>query len=505
MFAWTEGRRINMDILLDKLGTRKVKILELLISEDRYWRLDEIADRIKSSKKTVQLDMKMIQHDIAEWSTDEIKLDVSSRGSFLKKSNDFYMHKIYLSYIKAGIPYHLFDALFQEDIESLTYFAEDQHVSYTSFYKQIKELREWLDYYAISIVNNPPAFRGTEKQIRYCGMHIYWRVFKGLEWPFPTIDREPILEMIIAAEKVYGHTFNLIEREQTAYWAACAQVRILGGDLIDCVDEFQGIKEGNPLYKELEPLILNMFKEMPLSGDALSNEVDYIFSLFNIIPHQIETTEFVKDTVGFLKQNKLPSYQATELILDEFLKNLHTIGLKKDNLLLIESLSSIHYHAYLFKADSIRFYFSKFAYNERKYHRLFYKKFQPIAERLAKIPEVAPIFEQSEFLFNHYIPFIAPYLDWSYYEKIIRVQILTENGRYTEIKLGKDIINILPHRLEIVSSYQLEPAHEAEVDLIVTDCLITGIDTPVFICKIPPTMGDWTRLERYISDISMRE
>lgn len=40
-----------MDILLDKLGTRKVKILELLISEDRYWRLDEIADRIKSSKK----------------------------------------------------------------------------------------------------------------------------------------------------------------------------------------------------------------------------------------------------------------------------------------------------------------------------------------------------------------------------------------------------------------------------------------------------------------------
>ena len=79
-----------MDILLDKLGTRKVKILELLISEDRYWRLDEIADRIKSSKKTVQLDMKMIQHDIAEWSTDEIKLDVSSRGSFLKKSNDFY-------------------------------------------------------------------------------------------------------------------------------------------------------------------------------------------------------------------------------------------------------------------------------------------------------------------------------------------------------------------------------------------------------------------------------
>ena len=84
-----------MDILLDKLGTRKVKILELLISEDRYWRLDEIADRIRSSKKTVQLDMKMIQHDIAEWSTDEIKLDVSSRGSFLKKSNDFYMHKIY--------------------------------------------------------------------------------------------------------------------------------------------------------------------------------------------------------------------------------------------------------------------------------------------------------------------------------------------------------------------------------------------------------------------------
>lgn len=483
---------------LDKYTKRKIKLVQLLLSEDRYWSLNEVAAYLNCSKKTVQADIRNLKNELLLW-TPEISLESSSKGYYLTKEPHFNSQKIKIHYLQTSVSFSLFYHLFLGDIISFTHFAKKQFISYSLMNKEVNLLKKELMFYDLSISANPPTLNGLETQIRYYAQCFFWNSYSGIDWPFSETNREELLGLILEIETLFEHPFNQIEREQIAYGIAIARSRISRGFLIQEEIHFQNLTALAPFDNQLIPLYKKMLANLELTPQQLEREIEHLFSLMAIIPTATQPTQIIKKLLmNYEIQNPI-YYQATKAFLNAFNQNVKTIDFDFQDPTLQFNLTSIHTHAYFFIGLPTHHISRTIIPASQEAKDTLGKLYDDFFDTIKDDYELKNIFQQKEFLLSSYAPHLMPYLDRNYYEKKIRIQIISNNGRHYESKLKRDLIDYYNFNIEIVSSFE----DTATIDLILTDVMTTQSLNSLncFLWSSTPSRGDWDRLTNHLKKL----
>ncbi|MEI5994254.1 helix-turn-helix domain-containing protein [Candidatus Enterococcus mansonii] len=198
---------LNFDIFDAETGN-KLKLLYLLYKKEDWYSIDELVFDSHLERKSVLKYTKKLATDLVEIDSLQTPVQVEfSKGKGVR----FVGGK--LGYLKAipfiseqSISLSLMKELFFQTSLSLDYFMQKYFVSESSARRKVTHFNNLIKKYGLKIksVNRELSVEGSEIQFRYLCYILFWNVYRGMSWPFPTIDQKKIVTFIETEMRSYS-------------------------------------------------------------------------------------------------------------------------------------------------------------------------------------------------------------------------------------------------------------------------------------------------------------
>ncbi len=270
-------------IRLDSLHQTEAKEVEILKYLDHYndqWiQSEDIARKLSYGKATVQKNVRNIQSRLKELSIDGISLESSpSKGILFSRYPEVSLHRVIENIYKHSFNFSLINSIFHETISSLHLFSIDHYFSIASVKRAISVLNKILRKSNICIKLN--QFVGDEYSIRSFLFKYYWEIFKGMSWPFKSIDKEKIISFLNHFNEESGLFHTIISQEQICYFFAVSRIRWLKGHAVTFDKEIHDFASSHSRYDEFEKLwqLHFPFNQLPLEEKHYCFYILYSFS-----------------------------------------------------------------------------------------------------------------------------------------------------------------------------------------------------------------------------------
>ncbi|GGD03045.1 helix-turn-helix domain-containing protein [Enterococcus wangshanyuanii] len=187
---------------------------------------------IKISELTNLLDVSLstLTKDIAEtnelFQKSNIKAHIAlaNQEATIDRTASFSLSKLAIFLFERSFKGNiLLDAFYERkiDIDLYTYSYD---MSEASFYRKINELKTELVRFNLQLNTKPIELYGSEQDIRYFYLSLFWGVYRGIQWPF-TIPREDYLEKVQSGEKAILFSLPVVQKERWLYWIAVIEQR----------------------------------------------------------------------------------------------------------------------------------------------------------------------------------------------------------------------------------------------------------------------------------------
>lgn len=184
-----------MRAILSDTTLRKLHIIEHLDYSTRPIPEKVLAEKLKLSLRTLQLDVEQINIDYhpllhIHKANSELRLDYHSGKT---------IRAVYQYLLKNELGFILLDRNFRYGYASQQHAAVDLKTSRSTIYRLIQKINPRLSKYHIQIGSPNLAFIGEEIDIRFFFAQFFSESTQFGEWPFETIDQAALKEMIIFA------------------------------------------------------------------------------------------------------------------------------------------------------------------------------------------------------------------------------------------------------------------------------------------------------------------
>lgn len=156
-------------------STRLKKILEVCLQKDEYVKIDDLANNLKTSKRTIFREIKDVHNDLEEY---DIKC-VSKTGKGIKLEGSLQAKKALLHELQSQTIFYmnkeerqqllLYELLRSDVVEKLFHYATIFQVSEATISKDLESIEAWLQTYQIYLVKKPGKgieVIGKEKNVR---------------------------------------------------------------------------------------------------------------------------------------------------------------------------------------------------------------------------------------------------------------------------------------------------------------------------------------------------
>ncbi|MBQ6485355.1 MAG: helix-turn-helix domain-containing protein [Carnobacterium sp.] len=338
-----------MNPFIDSAGRKNMKLLKLLLAEERYFSVKELTSLINMTTKTVKKLILLVCSDIQKGLYQVDILSQPRKGIKLANVSPFFFAEMEQFYIEKSICYQIVDQVFHGEYESAMVFSNTNFMSLSSFYKSLKEVRWILESFKMgATVSFPEKLEGQEKQYRYFHFHFYWQAFKGMKWPFKEYDRTVAEASLAEIEKILGVTYSIPEKEMLYYWLAIIFQRVKTGNALKKKELFF---DNSTIHLNLICLVQSWFSEFEedyVSGQCLDNEVQFLYLVLCGVPNY--------DTSIANKLNEKLSIQIDKLEMQSwilfFMKELNIFFLtplsESEKNFIVNKLSIAHFSWNLF-------------------------------------------------------------------------------------------------------------------------------------------------------------
>lgn len=275
-----------MNLFLDTVGQKNIKLLKILLSEERYFSVKELTTLMDMTTKTIKKLNLLLISDIQNGS---YQVEVSSQprlGVRLSNASAFFLAEMEQFYIEKSMCYQIINQLFHGEFKSAIDFSTTNFTSISSFYKSLKEVRVILESFNMgATVSFPAKLEGQEKQCRSFLFHFYWQAFKGMKWPFKEYERALAEASLAEIEKKLDISYSIPEKEMLYYWLAIIFQRLKTGTVFQKNELF--FDHSTP-YLKLKNIIESWFLEFEedyLSEESLENEVQFLYMVLCGLPN----------------------------------------------------------------------------------------------------------------------------------------------------------------------------------------------------------------------------
>ena len=303
---------------------RQYNILNHLVSEDRWFSMEELARKLNCSIKTIQRDLVYLQKKLPDkWHIKNNK----HTGVRLYKPLDSSIEHINHLYIRHTLLFKTLDILLNNNVGSNSVLAEQLYIQNKKIKKNLKEVELYLNQYKLSLKRRPLRISGNNINVLLMYHKLYLGAYNDEEWPFKGFNQGLYIEFLKEVEKLKKITYCKEAIKEISYFIALYLIRKYRGYYIGLKHwQIKKIEKSND-YKQLKGVIKKVFQKYNIQLSTI--DITFIISIINLSKYTYTkqnslqsirsvtkpTCPFVKRFIGDLEKNfKLELLNDTKFI-----------------------------------------------------------------------------------------------------------------------------------------------------------------------------------------------
>lgn len=244
---------INSLITLEAQAQQKLDILGEIFHRNTWLTSEELSDKFQLPISKIHKLLLDLQSDILALFKDSSRfLVVKGRGVFLQLDDLVELENLQQFIIENTLTFKIFNSIAMRSNTSIQLLMTENYVSESSIRKKISEINKYFleidQNNPIKIVSRKGYFHlsGAEASIHLFLENVYWQVYRGRSWPFETVQKEKIFQLINNSTEGKRGRVKPIIFIQLAYIIAIRIIRSNNGKKISLrkdLDEYMPILE----------------------------------------------------------------------------------------------------------------------------------------------------------------------------------------------------------------------------------------------------------------------
>lgn len=469
---------MNIEELLEEKELYKISILQLIEIEKNNFIL---YSRVREITGLSKFKFNLYFGELVE----EIQMVTGSKQITLMDDGEIHCRKLNLEVVKEMRLYYfksapkfsiLTDLLVNE--QSVEDFSENNHLSSSNVYVKRRELKKFLKKNGIKIKKN--RLLGDEQTIRTKLFCVYFEIFNGILFPFPSTVEKSVNQLIRYAEHWLNLKLTHTEYVKLQLFLGITTVRYQNKHPID-IDYLTDY--------DTDQNILNIFETINFpKHDQLLKEIGaFILYLYLCLPDSFNgQNELVKkvDTDRFSKIDGESKKIVKAIFETLLLPNLGEAQAAEVNEVLLKKIIRTNRRYTIFN-------FHPFVFRSKKQINFFTETYPEIAQKIREIIEDRlPYLSFDESinqaqLFYDYLFLLFDSCEIRMLEEPVYVCV--------DFSLGQQYSNYIASQIRGFKNFNitLEDRFSSRTDLFLSDCLINKIGIEQIIWKNPPSSDDW--------------
>ncbi|OPA24192.1 PRD domain-containing protein [Bacillus cereus] len=302
----------------DKDIVRQEKIMKILIQEDKWHNLDDLANEIQWAKKTIRKDL-IILKDIlpSGWGI----LTSKGRGIRLIKPLESSLENIIYLIRKNTKSFQIFQCILSSKNISVLSLSKQLFIPYRATREIVKKIEIHLMKYGLELITRPYLqIVGSEFAIRAYVTRFYVNVY-AQHWPFKDLDRKIIMNYLSAFERNLGITLFKGDKHRLTVCLYTLINRIKRKKSINMPQKDIELLENTQFYEAFSKVVTRIEKEHSISFSK--HEIIYFTVLLIGSKYSYNDKDFSKKQIAERMRNKIDdSYVKVHACIDALEKKL---------------------------------------------------------------------------------------------------------------------------------------------------------------------------------------
>lgn len=373
-----KGLRLSMLNFIDSDYNRQIQALYFIKSSFKPVTVDEIADYVGSSNKTISTILPVIKNDISKLNFDLKR--TQDRKYYLEseaKERPICLDEYILFCGKRSLAFSIIEELFHKEKINTVDFCNKRYISQATFSRGKKKLIELLATCDLKLPTYlTEGIIGNEYKIRNFYFNFFTHFYNSIEWPFEENIKNEFERFF---ESKLGESFSLITLNQKTkfyYLLYIIKKRVMKGDYSrEETISFEGIDNYEHYYHFMKDF-LSMYKIT--NSKIIKNETNFFIC-------EIYTQEIVElDLATFFSNNNL-ELSVNRLWIEEFKKQFKQVLTDREVVVLEKRLNFLHTnYKYVYCPKKLFSKYELFEKNAEKYDTELLKKTKIFFNELMK-------------------------------------------------------------------------------------------------------------------------
>lgn len=311
--------------LLEDQNKIMLKLLEIISESHRWYSVNELSSRLNVVERTIQRYIHQLEDTVAQYNEVKdsyIQLNYEKYNGIQLETDSGSNYIEFKTYIlETDITIHILKKIMFEEFYSVKKYAMTYFVSENAIRKSLKKINIFLDLYNLSLSRSSFQVVGEEKNIRIIAYIVGWVTFKGVTWPFDSIDQRKAYQTVDNFSEAFKLTFSNIQRKQMAYMLAINLIRFRKNHVIGLEPEWKNYVN-IPVLMQTLPVMTDLVDVYHI---RVESEMCFYVLLLQMKVKVFESEELKRRVFAYHEKCHSDIFHATHLFMKRFQEKLMPI------------------------------------------------------------------------------------------------------------------------------------------------------------------------------------
>ncbi|PEL95293.1 hypothetical protein CN602_28805 [Bacillus cereus] len=475
---------------------RHYDLLKFISYEKRWFSLQEIAENLNCSVKTIQRDLiQIIDYLPADWSIQTSK----QKEIRLKKPAFSSIDVIQIEYFKNTLLIQTLKKLLYNNIKTIDELARSLYIQTTKMRSVLIEVESYLNQYNLKFKKRPLRIEGNETNLLLMYYKLYLKSYDKQEWPFQEFKQNMFANFLQEIEKIMGIKFYKESIRKLSIFISIYLMRKKNRYAIPLDKKTISDCMSSSVYREISVVATSIFKKYGI--DLRCQDIVVLIIAINHSEYYYERQEIIKQDylACIMKENRALYKNLKDLI--QTLEHSFSVNLLCDDEFIFYIICTMKPHVYKSKMFTDKNYIRPTTFYIKKKHLNTFNQVKIIISEWQKKYNMGAHIGENE------IANLTMHIEARYMKKKIKnkkIVLLLSSGKswevymqeYLNLHFNKNIDYLNINFDQLVNS----KLNSDEIACIVTDTILTQkmFSIPIILISDIPVQRDLEEISQYV-------
>jgi M protein trans-acting positive regulator (MGA) HTH domain/Mga helix-turn-helix domain/PRD domain len=209
---------------MDKANLRRLKLIDILISKEEWFKSEELAKILNCTEKTIRTDIPIINATFPKgWHINSIK----GKGVYLDTPSHSSLDQVRSLFYKDSLSYQVIMFILIKEITTISDLGKALFTHHNTVYKILERVDLLLKFYDLTLNRAPLQIEGRELQIRLLCCDILSGLYSHTnKWVFEAYSYSCIKKIIMKTSEKYNLFFYPTTITKSIYYVGIMLLRL---------------------------------------------------------------------------------------------------------------------------------------------------------------------------------------------------------------------------------------------------------------------------------------